>query len=273
MEAQLTGALEAGQFHLVYQPVVALDTELIVGFEALLRWQHPTLGMVPPDVFIPIAERSGLIDPIGRWVLDEACTTVAAWHMTTPTDPPLSIAVNLSGRQLASEDLVMQVTDALQQSGLAPSSLILEMTETSLVQDPVGATRALHALRALGIRLAIDDFGTGYSSLSYLRQFPVDILKLDRSFVETITNSDHVPPIVRGLLDLGRTLNLEIVAEGVERGVQRDRLRLEECDLAQGYLFARPMSAAAAELLTHGTTSDGPTETPEPAPPISGRRT
>jgi diguanylate cyclase (GGDEF)-like protein/PAS domain S-box-containing protein len=251
MEADLNGALEAGQFHLVYQPVVTLDTERVVGFEALLRWQHPTLGLVPPATFIPIAERSELINVIGRWVLAEACATVARWQLATPTDPPISIAVNLSGRQLASPDLVAEVAGVLAMTGLVPSSLTLEMTETALVQDPVGAARILHSLRALGIRLAIDDFGTGYSSLSYLRQFPVDILKLDRSFVETITRGDKVPPIVRGLLDLGRTLGLEVIAEGVEDAVQRDRLRAERCDLAQGYLFARPLSESAAALLTH----------------------
>jgi diguanylate cyclase (GGDEF)-like protein/PAS domain S-box-containing protein len=262
METELAGALAAGQLHLVYQPVVTLDTERVVGFEALLRWRHPKLGMVPPDTFVPIAERSGLIDTIGRWVLHEACTTVAAWHAATPTEPPLSIAVNVSGRQLASEELVAQVTEVLQCSGLAPSSLILEMTETSLVQDALGTTRVLQALRALGIRLAIDDFGTGYSSLSYLRQFPIDILKIDRTFVETITTNDHVPPIMRGLLDLGRTLNLEIIAEGVELDVQRDRLRRERCDLAQGYLFAHPMSADEAERLSHVSAALGPVEAP-----------
>jgi EAL domain-containing protein (putative c-di-GMP-specific phosphodiesterase class I) len=168
------------------------------------------------------------------------------------------MAVNVSARQLGSEDLVGQVERALARSGLDPANLVIEMTETALVQDPFVAAARLHRLRALGIRLAIDDFGTGYSSLSYLRQFPVDILKIDRSFITTITTTDKVPAIVRGLLDLGRTLELETIAEGVEDEIQRDRLREEHCDLAQGYLFARPLDEADAELLLLRLEPAGP---------------
>ena len=249
LETDLHRALEGGQFALVYQPVVELETERVVGFEALLRWHHPTLGVVVPDRFIPLAEESGLILPIGEWVLDEACRTAARWIQAHPHHADLSMAVNVSARQLGSADLVAQVRRALTVSGLDPANLVIEMTETALIQDASVATPWLQELHDLGVRLAIDDFGTGYSSLSYLRQFPIDILKIDRSFIESITDPDNVPAIVRGLLDLGRTLQLQTIAEGVEDGVQRDRLRDERCDLAQGYLFARPLDEADAELL------------------------
>jgi diguanylate cyclase (GGDEF)-like protein/PAS domain S-box-containing protein len=252
LESDLFGALDEHQLRVVYQPVVALDTEEVVGFEALLRWDHPTLGTVPPAKFIPIAEENGLIVPIGRWVLVEACRTGARWNREHAGGQRLSMAVNVSARQLAYGDLLADVEAALADSGLAPSDLVLEVTESSLVQEPQLAAACLQDVRALGVRIAVDDFGTGYSSLSYLRQFPVDILKIDRSFTSTITERGEVPALVRGLLDLGRTLDLATVAEGVELGVQRDGLRAEQCGLAQGFLFARPMAPDAAELLLQG---------------------
>ena len=249
LESDLYLALDDNQFRLVYQPIVELETERVVGFEALLRWHHPTRGVIVPDVFIPIAEDNGSIVAIGAWVLIEACRTGAMWHQRYP-DLQLSMAVNLSGRQMASADIVEQVRGALRQSGLPPAALVLELTETVLVKDAVTAGQRLRELRDLGVKLAIDDFGTGYSSLSYLRQFPVDILKIDRSFVNTISDRDEIPAIVRGLLDLGKTLKLEIVAEGIELGVQRDSLRDEHCGFGQGFLFARPLSTIdAGELL------------------------
>ena len=248
LASDLSSAISEGQLALVYQPVIELESDRVVGFEALLRWHHPTLGTVPPDRFIPIAEENGTIVALGAWVLDEACRTAAAWATEHP-DQALTMAVNISARQLACADLVDQVKAALDSSGLDPQRLVLEMTETALVRDATVAARRLHELRRLGIRLAIDDFGTGYSSLSYLRQFPVDILKIDRSFVDSITSREQVPAIVRGLLDLGRTLELEMIAEGVELEVQRDRLRAEHCDLAQGFLFAKPLDRADAEIL------------------------
>jgi diguanylate cyclase (GGDEF)-like protein/PAS domain S-box-containing protein len=255
LESDLIHALVANQFRLVYQPVVSLTTDRVIGFEALLRWHHPELGVVPPDKFIPIAEDTGLIVPIGRWVLDEACRQAAQWREELPASGEISMAVNVSGRQIASANLVQHVAQSLAASGLAPASLVLELTESVLVHDPDLAARRLEELRLLGVRLAVDDFGTGYSSLSYLRQFPFDILKVDQSFVATITDPDAMPAIVRGLLELGRTLGLETVAEGVEHAVQRDALRAHGCDLAQGYLFARPMSPEQARgLLTMAPT-------------------
>jgi EAL domain-containing protein (putative c-di-GMP-specific phosphodiesterase class I) len=258
LETDLIRALDDDQFVLVYQPVVELETDRVVGFEALIRWHHPTLGVVPPDSFIPLAEESGLILPIGAWVLDEACRTAARWRLDYPEHARLSMAVNLSGHQLGSPDLVGQVQRALARSGLDPANLVLEMTETALIRDPATTAAKLRELRALGIRLAIDDFGTGYSSLSYLRQFPIDILKIDSSFIDGITERDKVPALVRGLLDLARTLQLETIAEGVENGLQRDRLREEHCDRAQGYLFAPPLGAADAEALLIDLDPAGP---------------
>jgi diguanylate cyclase (GGDEF)-like protein/PAS domain S-box-containing protein len=246
LETDLVHALVANQFRLEYQPVISLRTNLIIGFEALLRWDHPDLGVVPPDRFIPIAEDTGLIVQIGRWVLGEACRQAALWRAELPGCHDLSMAVNVSARQIASPNLVQHVAQSLGASGLAPEALILELTESVLVHEADVAARRLHELQGLGVRLAVDDFGTGYSSLSYLRQFPFDILKVDQSFVATITDADAIPAIVRGLLELGRTLGLETVAEGVEDLVQRDALRAHGCARAQGFLFARPMTPVAA---------------------------
>jgi diguanylate cyclase (GGDEF)-like protein/PAS domain S-box-containing protein len=249
LETSMHAALDREEFHLEYQPVVVLETEEIIGFEALLRWRHPTYGRLLPDRFIPLAEETGLIVPIGRWVLSQATATMATWQRRFGLGRRLTVAVNLSTRQLAAPDLTDDVADALEASGLNPGCLVLEMTETVLVHDPVAAAARLHDLHRLGVRLAIDDFGTGYSSLSYLRQFPIDILKVDRTFTSTITERDTFPAIVRGILDLGRTLQLEIVAEGVEFEFQRTRLRDERCNLAQGFLFARPMPETDVERL------------------------
>ncbi|MDP5183031.1 EAL domain-containing protein [Blastococcus sp. BMG 814] len=261
LEAQLQGALANGELSLVHQPVVDLADGRVVGFEALLRWHSPVLGSIPPDRFVPVAEDLGLIEEIGAWVLREACAAAAGWRRRHPGARDLTMAVNVSAVQLASPELVEQITAALAASGLPAGALVLEVTETALVRDPEVAARQLAALRALGVRLALDDFGTGYSSLSYLRQFTVDVLKIDRSFIATIDGAS-LPPIVRGLIDLGRTLDLEIVAEGVELDLQREQLRAARCDLAQGYLFAAPLSAEDAELLLlaptdHAAVADG----------------
>jgi diguanylate cyclase (GGDEF)-like protein len=246
LEADLTLALALEQFEIAYQPVIELATDQIVGFEALLRWNHPERGVVMPDRFIPITEESGSIVPIGRWVLGTACQQVAAWNRDLAHEDQLTLAVNLSARQLACGEIVDHVREALAASGLPASSLVLEMTETALISDTEVAAARLGELRGLGVKLAIDDFGTGFSSLSYLRQFPIDILKIDRSFTETIEDPTQLPAIVRGLLDLGQTLGLDIVAEGVEHDLQRDRLRDEQCRFGQGFFFDRPLTPADA---------------------------
>jgi diguanylate cyclase (GGDEF)-like protein/PAS domain S-box-containing protein len=249
LETDLLGVLDGEELRLLYQPVIDLTTGEIVKLEALLRWEHPELGTIAPDRFIPIAEANGMILPIGAWVLREACRQLADWRERHPERSRLAMAVNVSARQVASPLLVDHVVEALQRSGLEPRALTLELTESTLVEDPGSAAGRLGALRELGIRLAIDDFGTGYSSLSYLRQFPLDILKIDRSFISTITEPGHVPAIVRGLLDLGRTLGLTTVAEGVELELQQEQLRAIGCDYAQGYYFARPLDPASVEEL------------------------
>jgi len=260
LEQDLWAALPEGQFRLVYQPVVDLVSERVVGFEALLRWDHPTLGVVLPERFLPVAEDIGLISDIGAWVLREAATAAAGWQRQHP-DVALSMAVNVSPSQLGSPDLLRHVREALVDSGLPPASLVLELTESVLVRDPVLAAERLRELRSLGVKLALDDFGTGYSSLSHLRQFAVDILKIDRSFVSTIDDKEAMPAILRGLINLGRTLDLEIVAEGIEEELQRTHLRDGGAGLAQGYLFAAPLERADAGLLLLGQ-SDSPADAP-----------
>lgn len=256
LQNDLSTALTNNEFRLVYQSVIELETEEVVGFEALLRWQHPTRGTVEPDAFISLLEENNAIVAIGHWVLVEACMTAAAWQKLRP-DRRLTMAVNLSTRQIATPDIIDHVRDALARSGFPPEQLILELTETVLVEDATTAVQRLEELHKLNVRLAIDDFGTGYSSLSYLRQFPIDILKIDRSFVNSITDRHQIPAIVRGLLDLSKTLQLETVAEGIERGVQRDTLRDQDCKYGQGFLFAEPLSPEEVrELLTRIPTTE-----------------
>ena len=267
LETDLWAALAAEQFRLVYQPVVDLGSERVTGFEALLRWDHPVLGVVLPERFLPVAEEIGLVPAIGRWVIAQACTAAAAWRRDHPAAAELSMAVNVSPSQLGSPGLLEDVRTALAASGLPPSALVLELTESVLVRDPVLAAERLHELRGLGVKVALDDFGTGYSSLSHLRQFAVDILKIDRSFVSTIDDSGAMPAILRGLINLGHTLDLEIVAEGIEQERQRTHLRDGQVAFAQGHLFAAPLEHTDAELLLLGGAS-APTEgsdTPTPA--------
>ncbi|SFU04998.1 diguanylate cyclase (GGDEF) domain-containing protein [Geodermatophilus amargosae] len=249
LEQELRGAVDRGEFRLAYQPVIGLADRRVTGFEALLRWDNPRLGPVTPDRFVPVAEAAGLMDEIGAWVLREACTTAAVWRHRHPGAGPFTMAVNVSATQLTSPDLVGSIAHALAESGLPAGALVLEVTETALVGDPGRAAACLSALRALGVRLALDDFGTGYSSLAHLRQFTVDVLKIDRSFVSSMAEGEPLPAIVRGTIDLGRTLGLEVLAEGVEHEHQARLLAEGRCDTAQGYLFARPLEACDAEAL------------------------
>jgi EAL domain-containing protein (putative c-di-GMP-specific phosphodiesterase class I) len=250
LETGLRYALERGELRLVYQPEVDLASGRIVAVEALLRWAHPVHGIVPPAKFIPIAEQSGLIVPIGAWVVREACTAAARWRNTT-AGRGLQIAVNLSPRQLGSVGLLDDVAEALTESGLDASALCLEITETALMADVRSATETLHKLKALGVRLAIDDFGIGYSSLMHLKQLmPVDLLKIDKSFVDGVMESDADRAIVAAVINLAKALGVEAIAEGVETGDQADALREMSCELGQGYHFARPTSPdAIADLL------------------------
>jgi diguanylate cyclase (GGDEF)-like protein len=260
LESDLALALSRDEFTLAYQPIVAVDSGMVESVEALLRWHHPTRGLVPPSKFIPLAEASGLIVALGSWVLEEACRTAAGWP-PGPTGARIGITVNVSGRQLDDPALPSYVGDALAASGLSASQLTLEITETVLMRNTEATLATLGALKALGIRLAIDDFGTGYSSLRYLQQFPVDVLKIDKSFVDGVARGGRDAALGRTIVALAETLSLRTVAEGIEDPEQRERLRVMGCDSGQGYLFARPLDAATLHaLLTDGRCLGGPDE-------------
>ncbi len=247
LEADLHRALDLQQFELEYQPIVSIADGALTGFEALLRWRHPTLGTVGPDRFIPILEENGRIVEVGAWVLETASATLVGWREQHPNDTEaLTMSVNVSSVQLSSPTFVATVERVLTRTGLPAGRLVLEVTETTLVEDSDNAAAALGRLHELGTRLAIDDFGTGYSSLSYLRQFPVDVLKIDRSFIQAIEPDGPLPTIVKGVLELTHTLGIEAVAEGIEQAEQLARLGEHQCAKGQGYLFARPMRAADA---------------------------
>ena len=239
VEADLRRAIDREEFFLVYQPIVQLATGDVIGAEALVRWMCRERGLVPPGAFIPIAEETGLIIPIGRWVLRRACREAQRW--TTERNLPVRITVNLSGRQLQDAGIVEDVKQALEASGLNPMQLTLELTESMLMQNTELSLERLNALRALGVSLAIDDFGTGYSSLSYLQRYPIDILKIDKSFVDSVHKGDDGHVLASAIVGLGQTLRLDTVAEGIETEAQRGRLLDLGCVLGQGYLFAPPL--------------------------------
>jgi EAL domain-containing protein (putative c-di-GMP-specific phosphodiesterase class I) len=241
MRNGLRRALEHGEFVLHYQPQISLATGAVFGAEALIRWHHPELGMVPPGRFISVAEDTGLIVPIGEWVLREACRQTMAWRKAGL--PELLIAVNLSAVQFNRGDVEKSVTQALAESGLNPALLELELTESILIKDTEKVLAKVRRLKSLGVKLSIDDFGTGYSSLSYLKRFDVDKLKIDQSFVRDMANDPDDAAIVRAIIQMAKSLNLTTIAEGVEDERQLALLRLQHCDEAQGYHFARPMPA------------------------------
>jgi diguanylate cyclase (GGDEF)-like protein/PAS domain S-box-containing protein len=241
LRSELQHAIENDQLELHYQPVVRLQEHRILGVEALLRWNHPTRGTIPPLQFIPLAEETGLIIPMGRWVLETACREAVRIQKEFPREEPLAMSVNLSVRQLQSDSIVADVRCALEQSGLDPSGLVLEITESVMMADTDFAVQRLLDLKALGIRLAMDDFGTGYSSLSYLSRFPVDILKMDRSFV----GSGENVALTSAIIALGASLELDVVAEGIELPEQESSLHDLGCEIGQGFLFARPMDSGA----------------------------
>ena len=255
LRADLKSAIEQGELSVAYQPIVELATRRTVGVEALARWHHPTRGDIEPSQFIPLAEAADLIVPLGRWILEEACRTVQGWRASAEGPDDLRLSVNISPRQLLHGSIIEHVQTALADSGLEPADLTLEITEGVLVEEAGASLSALEGLKALGVRIAIDDFGTGYSSLSYLSRLPIDVLKIDRSFVADIGTSRQAAALVRSIVKIGQTLHLETVAEGVETEEQLDRLVRLGAKLGQGYLFARPLAAAdlATLLLAAGT--------------------
>lgn len=241
LEGSLRKALEKNQFVLYYQPKVEIQTGRIVGLEALIRWQHPDMGLVPPIRFIPLAEESGLIAPIGQWVLRTACAQNKAWQAAGL--PPLPVSANLSGRQFKQEALIESIRDVLSETGLPPQYLELELTESIIMENVETIINTLHEFKAIGVTLSVDDFGTGYSSLSYLRRFPLDSLKIDKSFIRDITSNPDEAGIIRAIVTMGHSLKLKVIAEGVETEQQLNFLREQGCDEVQGYLTGKPMPA------------------------------
>ncbi|HWQ29311.1 MAG TPA: EAL domain-containing protein, partial [Dehalococcoidia bacterium] len=256
--SDLRRAIEQNEFVVQYQPIMSLRRGGLFGFEALVRWRHPERGMVPPLDFIPLAEESGLIVPLGHWVLSEACAQAARWQAAYPRSGEWTLSVNVSARQLQHAGFAGDVARVLRETGLPPERLILELTESAVMQDMRGALTGVRELKSLGVRLAIDDFGTGYSSLNCLREFPFDFLKIDKSFIDDLDERANGREIAQVIVRLGKMFDLELVAEGIEREAQLARLRRMSCGLGQGYLFAKPLDPASVEELLA-------------APPVSAR--
>jgi EAL domain-containing protein (putative c-di-GMP-specific phosphodiesterase class I) len=250
LEADMRRAIDREEFVVHYQPIVLLHTGEITGVEALVRWQHPRKGMIGPPLFIPIAEETGLIVPLGRWVVRDACRQAQRWQAMRGV--PLTLTVNISGYQLQGESVVDDVRGALADSGLDPRQLVLEITESVLMQHNEILLERLRALKAIGVRLAIDDFGTGYSSLGYLQRFPIDILKIDKSFVDNVGMTGGEPALARAVIALGETLRLQTIAEGIEQRRQLNGLQELGCEMGQGYYFARPVAASAIDAILAG---------------------
>jgi diguanylate cyclase (GGDEF)-like protein/PAS domain S-box-containing protein len=258
LEAELRKALERGEFLLYYQPEVSLRDGTIVGFEALLRWQHPQRGLLKPQAFMPLAEETDLIVPIGRWVLEEACGQAKRWEEERPCAPPATIEVNLSSRQLVRRGLTRTIEEVLTRADIEAHRLALDLTETTLIKASEDNAQALDALKKMGIRLHLDDFGTGYSSLSYLKRFPVDRVNVDKSFVKGLAENATDTALVRMSVDLCHTMGVEVLAEGVETSEQAALLRDMGCDMGQGYYFAQPLlGEELAERLPQSFSSVG----------------
>jgi diguanylate cyclase (GGDEF)-like protein len=244
LEMDLREALEKDEFFLAYQPTIALSDMNPTGVEALIRWEHPVRGVVQPDDFIPLLEETGLIVEVGKWVLEEACKQGAAWRAA---GYPIGMAVNVSGRQLDTDQLIVDIERALAESGLDPGALTVEITETTLMRNVEETARRLAQVKRLGVRIAIDDFGTGYSSLAHLQRFPVDALKIDRSFISGLSNNQEGETLMHTLVQLGKALSIETFAEGIEQQHELSLLKEQDCDSGQGFLFARPLDVAATE--------------------------
>jgi EAL domain-containing protein (putative c-di-GMP-specific phosphodiesterase class I) len=253
LENKLRLAIEREELTIYYQPKVLLSTGIIVGMEALVRWDHPTFGLIAPKEFIPLAEEVGLINSLGRWVLGEACAESRRWQEQYPAAPPLVTSVNLSLGQFQGSDLVPEIAEILRQTGLNPSCLELEITESVIMEDVEYAIDLLEQLKKLGIRVALDDFGTGYSSLEALRGFPLDALKIDKVFVDGVSKSQKDTAVVQLVIDLAHGVGIQAIAEGVETIEQLTQLRAMGCDQAQGYYFWKPLMGEEAAALQGGS--------------------
>jgi EAL domain-containing protein (putative c-di-GMP-specific phosphodiesterase class I) len=249
LENDLRRAIANGELRVHYQPIVTVASAHVTEMEALVRWQHPTRGLLPPASFISIAEQIGLIVPLGKWVLEEACRQMAAWHAEVLTIPPMSLSVNLSPKEFLSPNLVEEVARILRATGLPPGCLKLEITEGVVMRDVESTITTLWRLKELGIRIAIDDFGTGYSSLGYLKRLPVDVLKIDRSFVSGLGHNPEDAAIVRAIIAMAKSLSLAVTGEGVESEEQANLLKAWGCDRGQGYYYGKPLDGAAAAAL------------------------
>ena len=253
LEMDLHEALKNDEFFLAYQPTINLNDMSPTGVEALIRWRHPVRGVVQPDDFVPLLEETGLIVEVGRWVLREACAQGAAWRAA---GYPIGMAVNVSGRQLDTDDVIADIEAALTASGLDPCALTIEITETTLMRNAEETARRLTEIKQLGVRIAIDDFGTGYSSFAHLQRFPVDALKIDRSFISGMRDNLEGETLIRTLVQLGKSLAIETFAEGIEQQRELSLLRSEDCDSGQGFLFARPLDSAATEVFLRDWTAN-----------------
>ncbi len=249
LETDLRRAIDREEFMVLYQPIVSLQTGMLIGFEALVRWRHPKREIICPKDFISLAEETGHIILIGQWVIEEACRQMRQWQENLCSELPLSISVNLSSKQFANSSLIDQIMESLKKTGLDPGMLKLEITESVVMEDMKAAAGMLEQLRSLGVGLSIDDFGTGYSSLSYLHRLPINTLKIDRSFVSRMVESNEHAEIVRTIVMLAKNLGLEVIAEGVETRAQLEQLQGLKCENAQGFLFSRPVDAETAEML------------------------
>jgi EAL domain-containing protein (putative c-di-GMP-specific phosphodiesterase class I) len=251
MEGELDTAMHQGQFLLHYQPIVELHSGYLLGVEALIRWQHPQRGLIAPAEFIPVAEETGQIVPLGRWVLAQACREVKVWQARLPEGRQVRVGVNVSGVQLSKSDICADIRKALAISEIDPGCLVIELTESALMQNSEAVLSTLNELKTLGVRIAIDDFGTGYSSLSYLHRFPIDILKIDRTFVERLGGVEGGEDFARAIITLGNTLDLEVVAEGIELEHQQRGLVELGCVAGQGYYYAKPALLHELESSVH----------------------
>jgi EAL domain-containing protein (putative c-di-GMP-specific phosphodiesterase class I) len=266
LEMDLREALGSEEFYLEYQPTFDLKDMSPTGVEALIRWKHPVRGITQPNDFIPLLEETGMIVEIGAWVMKEACRQAAEWR---DAGHPICMSVNASAKQLDTDEFVETVREALEASSLDAGVLTVEVTETTLMRNVEETALRLSAVKELGVRIAIDDFGTGYSSLAHLQKFPVDALKIDRTFIARLTQDPEGETLIRTLVQLGKALSIETLAEGIEQSEELSLLQDERCDSGQGFLFAKPLDATAIETFFHEWTPDG-AQSLAPAPPLGG---